>query len=112
MKQSDDGSRNRLSDTAKYKIKDNWWWVLPIVLPITYALISDHFTLSAIAGDVTKLDNRIFLQVEKQEKRQAEINKLLKEQAEINGRNSAMLEVISEQNRLIQRKLSNWYKSE
>jgi len=103
MTTPDNGHRNRLADTAKYKIKDNWWWVLPIVFPIAYALISDHFTLSAIAGDMGKLDKKILHQVEKQDKRQEEINKLLKEQAEVNGRNTALLEVILARLQLLQR---------
>jgi hypothetical protein len=97
MSQPDNGNRVRIQDTVRYKVKDNWWWVLPIVLPICYALVTDHFTLNALAGEVVRLEARVEKQIEKAYERQKEIALELREQAETNGAISAKQDALAQQ---------------
>jgi len=95
---------NSVRDKIVRHLKDNWY-VFVFIVPIAWALITDHFIIKALAADLTKLDIKVTQQIQKQELLQKEINDQLTKQAKVNGSNTAILEVIAQQNRTIQGQL-------
>ena len=95
---------NRVRDKIASHLKDNWY-VFVFIVPIAWALLTDHFIIKALAEDLTKLDIKVTQQIQKQELLQKEINDQLTKQAKVNGSNTALLKVIAQQNRMIQGQL-------
>jgi len=100
MSQHENSARSKITR----HLKDNWY-IFVFLVPIAWALITDHFTIQALAADLTKLDIKVTQQMQKQEVLQKEINDQLTRQAKVNGSNTALLEVIAQQNRIIQEQL-------
>lgn len=87
------------------KIWYNKWWIAVMMLPIVWAVVTDHFTIRALAAENVRLANQQAEHSERDRKIQGQIMEQLRIQATTNGQNQALLETIASQNRLIQERL-------
>jgi hypothetical protein len=96
------------SDNGISKLRSNIWgnrWWIVIMLPIVWAVVTDHFTIRALAAESIRLAHQQAKHSERDRKIQGQIMEQLRIQATTNGQNQALLETIASQNRLIQARL-------
>ena len=92
----DNGHRIRRHDKIGYHVKDNWYIFLFLV-PIAWALVTDHFTIYAQAAEINTIKETIKEQAREQSRNQREINQKLTDQATTNGRIEATQDAIQRQ---------------
>jgi TRAP-type uncharacterized transport system fused permease subunit len=95
-KPNDNGHRIRISDRIGFRLRDNWFIIAPILV-IIWALVLDHFTIIAHAGEIKDLKEIVREQAREQSRNQREINNKLTTQATTNGRIEATQKAIQSQ---------------